>query len=140
MKTLKTNSLRRYLTSLMIFSCFFLALTSLSAQSTNQAKNDIAVSGTVSENGNPLADVNVFLLESSVGTKTNDEGKFTFPQKLKEGDVLLFSYLGHETKRITIKDQSNSKTVVLTVDLPISDVELLGEVAEGGVYNSKKKN
>jgi len=45
------------------------------------------VSGTVSENVNPLADINVFLLDSATGTKTDAEGKFTFRQKLKEGDV-----------------------------------------------------
>ena len=139
MKTLKTNSMLKTATSLMMASFFFLSLQSLNAQ-TNQNPKDITVSGTVSENGNPLSDVNVFLLDSAAGTKTDAKGQFTFPQKLKKGDVLLFSYLGHETKRIKIKDESNSKNVVLNIDLPISDVELLGAVDDGELFSSKKKN
>lgn len=140
MKTSKTNTMIKAATSFLTVCLLFISVQSLSSQTASQNTKDITVSGTVSENGNPLADVNVLLLKSAVGTKTDADGKFTFPQKVKEGDVLLFSYLGHETKRIKIKDESNSKSVVLNIDLPISDVELLGEVAEDEVYSSKKKN
>ena len=65
----------------------------------------------------------------------DDEGKFTFPKKLKTGDVLVFSYLGYETQKVSITDKTSFITLELTPDM----VEMIGAVDTNKPYKSKRK-
>ena len=68
------------------------------------------VTGVVNTLDGPLLRATVVLKGTAIGVSTNENGAFTFPQKLKENDVLQVSYLGYENKEITI----NADTTIVT--------------------------
>lgn len=96
------------------------------------------VKGIVIDDQNlPLAGVNVVLKNSNVGIQTDFDGKFEFPKKLTEGDVLIFSYIGFETKEYVL-EASESKVIDIKMQFDATDIILMGDVAVEGVYKSKK--
>ena len=104
--------------------------------STQVASNERTIKGLVSDEEQPLEGVNVIQKNTKIGTVTNEKGEFTFPNKLKTGDVLLFSYLGYETQEVEIKDNTSFITLKLTTDL----VEMIGAIDTAKPYKSKRKN
>lgn len=91
-------------------------------------------SGTVFDQSGPLPGANIVLKETSIGTISNFDGEFEFPKALKEGDILVVSFLGYATQNILIgKDQS---IVNLVMEEELSCV-LMGEVEVNEVYESK---
>lgn len=96
------------------------------------------VTGTVLDEENiPLQGVNVVLKGSTEGAITDFDGKFEFPRTLEVNDVLVFSYIGYESKEYTIT-QSTSETIDITINFDVYDVELMGEVVVGGAYVTKR--
>lgn len=96
------------------------------------------ITGTVLDEENlPLAGVNVVLKGSTEGAVTDFDGKFEFPRALEVNDVLVFSYIGYESKEYTIT-QSSSETIDITINFDLYDVELMGEVVVGGAYSTKR--
>jgi len=96
------------------------------------------VKGTVlDEEKQPLPGVNVVLKGTTTGTQTDFDGRFAFPKTLVAGDVLVFSYLGYETKTYRIKSGA-SDTKDITIQFKASDVFLMGEVVVGGVHSTKR--
>jgi len=89
------------------------------------------------ENNEALPGVNIVLKGTAEGTQTDFDGKFEFPRKLKNNDVLIFSYLGYETKEVKIKS-SESSTIELNVIFEDYDMILMGEVVVGGAYTTKR--
>src|SRR5688572_6244033 len=64
---------------------------------------------TATEDGTAITGVNVYIKDTSIGTSTDDEGKFTLKHPFKKGDVIVFSFIGLETQYYTIgslKDES----------------------------------
>ncbi|WP_299120183.1 carboxypeptidase-like regulatory domain-containing protein [uncultured Winogradskyella sp.] len=100
------------------------------------ATNERTIKGLVSDEEKPLEGVNVIQKGTKTGTVTNEKGEFTFPKKLKTGDILLFSYLGYETQEVKIKDNTTFITLKLTADL----VEMIGALDTAKPYKSKRKN
>jgi hypothetical protein len=94
------------------------------------------VRGMVFEEGTTwlLPAVNVVLKGTRIGVATDSEGKFEFPQKLAEDDILIFSFIGFETKEITVKkllkDNGEVKVEMLYT-------HLTGEVAVNEVYEAR---
>ena len=82
-----------------------------------------------------LNGANIFLKGTKTGTSSDRKGKFTFPKKLKAGDVLEISYLGFVTKRIKIKQNSSYLKITLQED----NNEMLGAVNSNKRYKSKRK-
>lgn len=73
----------------------------------------------------PMAGVNIYLKGSTDGTVTDADGKFEFPRKLKEGDVLVFSFIGFETIEYIITSE-----VVDPIEITFSPAhyEMLGKI------------
>jgi len=103
---------------------------------TEIASNERTIKGLISNEDGPLEGVNVILKGTRDGTVTNAKGEFTFPTKLKTGDVLVFSYLGYENQEVKIKANTNSIKIVLTDDL----IEMIGALDSAKPYKSKRKN
>lgn len=96
------------------------------------------VRGTVlDEEDLPLPGVNVILKGTSIGTTTDYDGKFEFPQQLEANDVLVFSYIGYDTKEYKVKG-SESEAIEITIVFDATDIELMGDVVVGGAYKSKR--
>ena len=117
--------------------------TALSSTTQNMVMGKIAVQsytvkGVVLDEENlPLPGANVFLKGTKVGVSTDFDGKFEFPEPLETGDILLFSYLGYETKEYVVP-ASTKNVLDITINFAFADVELMGEVVIGGVYTSKR--
>ena len=85
---------------------------------------------TSEEDGGPLPGVNIILKGSNIGTTTDANGKFEFPQKLSEGDVLIFSFIGFETMEYTVRKESSDP-----IEIPLMlYYEIMGEVSIDAPY------
>jgi len=104
----------------------------------NINEKNITVKGVVSENGVPIPSVNIVLEGSNVGTTSDFDGNFDFPITLKKGDVLVFSYIGFTSKKVTIQDKNSVNNIDLSIDLKTDSCVLMGKVAMKKVYKSKK--
>ncbi|MDL2255665.1 TonB-dependent receptor [Parabacteroides sp. OttesenSCG-928-G06] len=90
------------------------------------------VTGTVvDETGEPLIGVNIWLKNSSTGTVTDIDGKFTIKVE-GVGGVLTFTYVGMKSLEVAINNQS---TINVTMQ---ADDEVLEEVVVVG-YGSQRK-
>jgi hypothetical protein len=99
----------------------------------------VTVKGTVKENGMPLPGVDIYLAGTAIGTTTDFEGNFEFPQKLKQGDVLIFNYVGFKTQRISINTITNPMHIALDLNLKeLDEIVIVGKVATKKVYKSKQ--
>jgi hypothetical protein len=101
-------------------------------------KSTITVKGTVMESSLPLPGASIVLEGTSVGVQSDFDGYFEFPQKLKKGDVLVFSYVGLQSQRITIQDEKSAALVELNIDMTSDSVILMGKVATKKVFKSKR--
>lgn len=118
-----------------------LAFNPIYGQAETKLKTEVAtkertIKGIVSDNSEALLGVNVVQEGTQNGTVTNKKGEFTFPKKLKTGDVLLFSYLGYVTQKVKIKDD----TTFITLKLSEEMVEMIGALDCAEPYKSKRKN
>lgn len=104
---------------------------------TSQSPQEITIKGTVSDENGPLPGANIALKgNTEVGAISDENGAFTFPKKLKPGDILVFSFLGYEMKEIKIKKNTTFLKVVLSSDF----VEILGALESNKPYKSKRSN
>lgn len=99
------------------------------------ANHDVGGVVTAAEDGQPLAGVSIYLKGGSRGTITDLNGRFNFPGKLTEGDVLVFSFIGLDTKEYLISKNTIDK---LEIKLAMSCTEMMGEVAVNEVYSENQ--
>lgn len=129
MKTLNTKKPVVTIGSFLLLFLFF--SNTVSAQ---EIKVKGIVKGKSLEQTDVLNGANIFLKGTKTGTTSNRKGEFTFPKKLKVGDVLIFSYLGFIKKRVKITSNSNNLTIVLDED----NNEMLGALNSNKRYSSKR--
>ncbi|NHN25447.1 hypothetical protein FIA58_007140 [Flavobacterium jejuense] len=98
----------------------------------NQSEG-IIVKGIISDEIGPLAGANVALKNSNIGVTTNFNGEFTFPQPLKEGTILLVSYVGFTTQEVKVTNETNH----ITLKMDDAMLCFVGEVSVAKVYQSK---
>lgn len=97
-------------------------------------KITIGISGVVTDQrGEALPGVIVIHKGTSDGTSTDVNGKFQFWKTLEPGDILVFSFVGLESKEIKITTQTSQYMKVVMKE----GCELMGEVATTEVYKSK---
>ncbi|NCP52375.1 MAG: TonB-dependent receptor [Flavobacteriales bacterium] len=91
------------------------------------------ISGTVSDNsGLPLPGVNILVSGTTNGTQTDFDGKYSI--KANVGDVLVYSYIGQVTQKITV-GTSQTINVVLEEDAAVlEEVVVIGY----GVQSQRK--
>ncbi|APQ17910.1 carboxypeptidase-like regulatory domain-containing protein [Maribacter hydrothermalis] len=96
------------------------------------------LSGTIVDEANePLPGVNVVLKGTAIGTQTDFDGKFEFPQQLEANNILVFSYIGYETKTYKVEASENTN-IDINISFNSYDVELMGDIVIGGTYTSKR--
>ena len=104
-------------------------------QESSATTQERTIKGLVSNEDGPLPGANITLDGTRIGAVTDNNGEFTFPKKLKTGDVLIFSYLGYETQKISITANTNFIKLELTPDM----VEMIGDLDTNKPYKSKRK-
>ncbi len=132
---------RRRRNNLVLFSLLsaFLLLPCTYAHSTVTAnatdptisQQTRTIKGTIrDENGEILFGVNVVVLGTTRGVQSNFDGEYSI--RANEGDILEFSYLGMQTKRVTVGDKD-------TIDVVLAeDAESLDEVVLVSFGKQKK--
>tara|TARA_R110001592_G_scaffold39084_15_gene128850 strand:+ start:7261 stop:10338 length:3078 start_codon:yes stop_codon:yes gene_type:complete len=97
------------------------------------AQEDYTIKGVVTSqvDSSPLPGVSVVIKNTTTGTSTDFDGNYTI--RVKRGNVLIFSFLGYETKSITV---TNQKTLNVVLS---EDSNVLDEVVVVG-YGTQKKS
>lgn len=84
------------------------------------------VSGTVTDQANalPLPGVNILVKGTTTGTTTDFDGNFSI--STKNGDVVVFSYLGYVSQEITYTGQARLNIVLIEDTAQLDEVVLIG--------------
>lgn len=131
MKTNSKLSIKRSVAILFAAIGFLFYSTSINAQ-------DIQVKGIVKGKSEDVIEIlsgaNVYIKGTTIATSTNKKGEFTFPRKLKAGDILIFSYLGYERKSVRIRPNTAFLSVILEED----DNEIFGAPISNQRFKSKR--
>lgn len=131
MKTLVTIKNLRTLGVMVFVLVASLAFNPVHAQTEAEGKT---ITGVVSNSEGPIAEVNVMLKGSRVGTTTDKDGAFTFPMPLSVGDQLVFTYLGYVTQIYEIKEDTTTIAITLAEDA----IEFVGAPNTDQPYKSKR--
>ena len=92
----------------------------------------VTLSGTVRDkDGQTLPGVSVVIKGTSLGGATDIDGKYRFTVPLAKDMILVFSFVGMETKEVVYKGES---TLNVTLD---SDVTEMAEVVVTGIFTRK---
>ncbi len=96
------------------------------------------VSGKViDEDGNPIAYANVIFPNSTVGTATDNDGKFSLYSEKKYTEIEV-SFIGYNTKKVTLNSTNvQNLTVILVEGEELSEVVVVGKPKKS---LSKKEN
>jgi len=132
MKTTNTITLQKssFTFLSLVFAFFFFSSVAQAQEITVKG----IVKGNVETEIEPLMEATVYLKGTNYATTTNKKGEFTFPKKLKKGDILVFTYLGYLKKQIKINEKSSFMTVVLEEE----SIEMLGALNSNKRYKSKR--
>lgn len=104
-------------------------LIAISAISFSQEKT---ITGTVTNpDGQPAIGVTVINLGTNVGAVTDFDGNYNI--KGKSNDILVFSYIGTETQKITVSDQSTINVTLVNSNEELDEVVVIG-------YGTEKKS
>ena len=93
-----------------------------------------AITGTVTEQGTsiPLPGVNVVVKGTTNGTATDFDGNFAL--QVKDGDILVFSYVGYTQQELTYSGQN-------TINIALAeDAAQLDEIVVIGYGSTTKKD
>ncbi|MCO6149222.1 TonB-dependent receptor [Flavobacterium sp. NRK1] len=91
------------------------------------------VKGVISDANGPLPMVNVYVKGTSIGTVADFDGKYTI-NVADENAVLVFSYLGYETKEIPVAGNTTINVIL------VEDSKKLDEVIVTGYVGQKKSS
>jgi hypothetical protein len=103
----------------------------ISTQDAEHTIKGVVLSG---EDGSALPGVNVFLKGTTVGMVTDMDGRFEFPKKLKEGDVIIFSFIGLDTQEYVVPNRAINQ---FEISMKMELISTMGEVAVHEVYTAK---
>lgn len=80
-----------------------------------------------------MPSVNIYLKNSAVGTLSDELGRFKFPQKLNEGDTLIFSFIGYETQEYIVPKKLLDEIVISMS----AYTQMMGAISVNNLYKSK---
>ena len=128
---IKKNSIKSILTCfILLFLCFE------GISQTASSVNERTVTGIINSDSGPVFGVTVLLKGTFIGTHTDEEGKFTFPKKLKTGDVLLCTSLGFEDLEVPIE----ADTTFITPFLEGIEVVIRGDLRTNASKSTHKSD
>ncbi len=113
--------------TLLVLSVFLISNSLI-----GQESEELNISGVVyDENEVPLPGANIIISGTKKGVQTDFDGRYEIPAK--KGSVLVFSYLGYTTQRVTIEDTSKINITLQT------DISGLDQIVVIGYGSSSKK-
>ncbi|MEO7045602.1 MAG: carboxypeptidase-like regulatory domain-containing protein, partial [Ferruginibacter sp.] len=78
----------------------------------------------VTQDDSPIEGVSVTIKGQSTGTQTNQEGKFSI--KALKGQVLEFSSVGYDNKKVTVGESNYFKVTLSSVNKLMDDIVVVG--------------
>lgn len=88
-------------------------------------ENSLLISGTVTDQQNqPLPGVTVVLKNTTTGTVTDIDGKFSL--RAATGAVIAFSFIGYEPREVAVNDQNTLNVVLSTTTQGLDEVVVVG--------------
>lgn len=97
---------------------------------------NVSLSGVVSDaKGNPIPGVNITVLNTKKATATDAEGKYTVSNLQKGEAVIVASFIGYKTTKVTVNLNETSTQNITLAD----DANVLDDVVVTGVVNPKTK-
>ncbi len=133
-KPLTPKKAFRSFASIAILLIVAMAFNPIYGQNQENSQNERTVKGVISDADGPLESASIVLKGTEAGTVSNEKGEFTFPTKLKPGDILLISYLGYETVEFKIKANTTLIRLMMSEDL----IEFVGALNTDKPYKSKR--
>jgi TonB-linked SusC/RagA family outer membrane protein len=135
--------------TILLFCGLVLPAYSLSAEGPNSsdivgfvaAEQQITVSGTIKDEatGEPMVGVNIQVKGTSIGAISDINGRYTLVANTPDA-VLVFSFIGYQTKEVSLAGQTVGVTVVtINVDLA-GELTGLDEVVVVGYGTQKRAN
>jgi hypothetical protein len=120
-------------------SVYIQSVSGIRTESHRVADEERIIKGVVrDDNDQPMAGVSIYLKGSTEGTVTDVDGKFEFPRKLKEGDVLTLSFIGYETMEYTITAEPID---AIEIKLSAAYYEIMGKIAVvDDIYTEKEQS
>jgi Family of unknown function (DUF5686)/CarboxypepD_reg-like domain len=121
-----------------LYSLFFFALLSSFQYSYSQKSDKTVVNGLVvdAKTGQPLTGTNVFFEKTTIGTITDNQGKYRI-ETLIPSDKIVFSFIGYETEsRIVSKGVDQT----INISLKLSSITLDEVKVNSGKKSYKNKN
>ena len=92
------------------------------------------VSGIVKDaEGEPMAGTSIYLKGTSEGTTADTDGRFEFPRKLEEGDILTFSFIGYESVEYVVMGAADEHIEISMRE----NVIIIGDLAVEDAYTAK---
>ena len=107
-------------------------LALLSLQLFSYGQEQLVLSGTVTDSSNiPIPGANIIVMGTNRGVYTDFDGNFII--NASKGEVLQISYIGYETKDITITDNTTYAVVLKESASELDEVVIIG-------YGTQKKS
>lgn len=100
MKT-QSTAIHQHVLKTVVSFCLVMAF-GLFTNTTNAQTTERTVTGTVTSTDGVVPSATVILKGTYIGVSCDENGKFTFPQKLKENDVLVITSLGYKDAEVKI--------------------------------------
>ena len=113
-------------------TCLCIILLSLCSIMTF-AQQGINITGTVTDNGDPLPGVSVRVKDTTIGMSTDVNGNYSLTVPSNDA-VLVFSFIGYVTRELTVGNQR-----IINLEL-IEDTKQIDEVVVIGYGTQKKVN
>ena len=99
-------------------------------------KQGVKISGTViDKEGEALPGVTILIKGTSIGTTTNNHGKFEINLPDPAGKILVFTFIGMESQEVKINNPQQELRITLK-----ANVESLNEVVVTGIYSRDKNS
>ncbi|CAL2101994.1 SusC/RagA family TonB-dependent receptor precursor [Tenacibaculum sp. 190130A14a] len=111
---------------ILLFFCFYILLIGVSIAQEKKVVGAV----TSAASGDPLPGVNIIIKGDTKGTETDFDGKYTI--NASSGDVLVFSFVGMQSKEVTVGSQS-------TINVQLEEGDLLDEVVVTALGIKKEK-
>lgn len=92
--------------------------------STAWAQERVVSGSVVSEAGNPLVGVSVQVKGTTNSASTDAQGSFSV--EVTPGAVLVFSYIGFETREYTLGNEATLKITMMAADIAMDEVVVVG--------------
>src|SRR6185312_9934869 len=99
--------------------------------SQNVVKEHLINGQVKNSNGEALQGVSVVVERSSMGTMTNKNGRYSI-NNVADNDVLVFSFVGYETKKIPVEGKTAIDIVLRETNTGLNEVVVIG-------YGTQKK-